>query len=63
MRAMLSRLVSRVVSSPTLRSARRGFEAARRKLRGQRPQVSYFHQVDDPYSHLTAQVLPALLER
>jgi 2-hydroxychromene-2-carboxylate isomerase len=63
MHAMLSRLFSQVLSSPTLRSARRNIEAARRRLRGQRPQVFYFHQVDDPYSHLTAQVLPALLER
>jgi len=63
MRAMLSRLFSQVVSSPTLRSARREIEAARRRLRGKRPQILYFHQVDDPYSHLTAQVLPALLER
>ena len=63
MRATLSRIFSQVVSSPTLRSARREIEAARRRLRGQRPQVLYFHQVDDPYSHLTAQVLPALLER
>jgi 2-hydroxychromene-2-carboxylate isomerase len=60
---MLSRIFSLAVSSPALRSARRRFEAARRTLRGQRPQVLYFHQIDDPYSHLTAQVLPALLER
>jgi 2-hydroxychromene-2-carboxylate isomerase len=63
MHPMLSRLFSQVVSSPTLRSARREIEAARRRLRGKRPQVLYFHQVDDPYSHLTAQALPALLER
>src|SRR5262245_60006416 len=63
MRAMLSRLFSQTISSPTLRSVRRRFEAARRVLRGQRPHVLYFHQIDDPYSHLTAQVLPALLDR
>ncbi len=63
MHPMLSRLFSQVVSSPTLRSARREIEAARRRLRGKRPQVLYFHQVDDPYSHLTAQVLPALIDR
>ena len=63
MRAMLSRIFSQLVSSPSLRAARRDIEAARRKLRGQRPQVFYFHQVDDPYSHLTAQVLTALLDR
>jgi 2-hydroxychromene-2-carboxylate isomerase len=63
MRAMLSRIFSQLVSSPSLRAARRDIEAVRRKLRGHRPQVLYFHQIDDPYSHLTAQVLTALLER
>jgi 2-hydroxychromene-2-carboxylate isomerase len=60
---MLSRIFSQLISSPSLRAARREVEAARRKLRGQKPQVLYFHQVDDPYSHLTAQVLAALRDR
>jgi 2-hydroxychromene-2-carboxylate isomerase len=63
MRAMLNRILSQLVTSPSLRAARRKFEAARRKLRGQRPQLLYFHQIDDPYSHLTAQVLQSLGER
>lgn len=38
--------------------------AEARRLREQRPhQVYYFHQVDDPYSQLAAQVLPRLLQR
>ena len=32
-------------------------------MTGQRAEVLYFHQVDDPYSHLTAQVLQDLQSR
>src|ERR1700692_3641875 len=60
---MLKRLVAEAVTSPTLRSARWGRAAALRRIRKARPQVLYFHQIDDPYSHLTAQLLPALSER
>ena len=35
----------------------------RRRLRGGEPTVHYFHQVDDPYSHLAVQTLPRLQER
>lgn len=35
----------------------------RRQARGARHVVHYFHQVDDPYSVLAAQALPALVER
>ena len=34
-----------------------------RKIRGQPHVVDYFHDTADPYSHLTAQLLPALQER
>src|SRR5262249_61327495 len=61
--AVVTRIFSQRVSSPSVRAAGREVEAVRRKLRGHKPQVLYFHQVDDPYSHLTAQVLTALLER
>src|SRR5581483_4360666 len=36
---------------------------ARRKLSGRQPTVYYFHQADDPYSHLAAQLLHPLLQR
>lgn len=35
----------------------------RRRLRRERPVVHYFHQVDDPYSHLAVQQLDALRSR
>ncbi|MDP1999960.1 MAG: DsbA family protein [Rhodoferax sp.] len=35
----------------------------KRAARGERHQVLYFHQVDDPYSALTANILEALLAR
>jgi 2-hydroxychromene-2-carboxylate isomerase len=59
---MLSQLIAQAVTSPTLRALRWGSAAALRRIRNARPQVLYFHQIDDPYSHLTAQSLPALAE-
>ncbi|MFC4726299.1 DsbA family protein [Glycocaulis abyssi] len=53
-------LVPQIVTSPTLRSARRGLAAMRRRLNLSRPVVRYFHQVDDPYSALAARALPHL---
>lgn len=39
-------------------------KAERRRQRGNEPHVvEYFHQLDDPYSHLTAQVLAIFAER
>ncbi|MEP5763028.1 MAG: DsbA family protein [Halieaceae bacterium] len=35
----------------------------RRQAAGEAHKVEYFHQVEDPYSYLMAQVLPALLDR
>ncbi len=43
--------------------ARRAKAEARRKKAGEPHRVRYFHQVDDGYSHLAAQILPALAER
>jgi 2-hydroxychromene-2-carboxylate isomerase len=63
LRAILKRLVAQAVTSPTLRSVGWGCAAALRRVRKARPRVFYFHQIDDPYSHLTAQLLPALAER
>ena len=55
--------VAGFVTGPTLRDARRVFAELRRRLRGAPHRVSYFHQVDDPYSHLAAQVLERLQAR
>ncbi len=63
MSPLLRRISSRVVravASPAARTlSRRGHELGRR-LRRAPHRVHYFHQVDDPYSHLAAQTLAAL---
>lgn len=55
--------VMQTLTSPRTRAARRWLAERRRRLRGAPHRVRYFHQVDDPYSHLSAQILPALVER
>ena len=59
MRAALSRTVSSIITSRALRNLRRGWNGLGRTLGGQAV-VHYFHQPDDPYSQLAAQLLPAL---
>ena len=59
----LSRIFSVVILSKNIQRLRRGAKSLVRKLTGQRAEVLYFHQVDDPYSHLTAQVLQDLQSR
>jgi 2-hydroxychromene-2-carboxylate isomerase len=51
------------LTHPRSRDARRWIAERRRRLAGEPHRIHYFHQVDDPYSHLAAQVLPRLLER
>ena len=51
-----------LVGEGRLRLARRRRALARRLL-GRTATVHYFHQVDDPYSHLAAQCLDALRDR
>ena len=51
------------LTSGAFRDLRRSAFAARRKLSGKQPTVHYFHQADDPYSHLAAQLLHPLLQR
>jgi 2-hydroxychromene-2-carboxylate isomerase len=52
-----------VLTSPLTRDVRRWLVEQRRRLRGEPQRVLYFHQIDDPYSQLAAQVLPELLAR
>ncbi|MEM9303986.1 MAG: DsbA family protein [Pseudomonadota bacterium] len=65
--AWLRLLISRRILGPhmdaaVIRKRRLKAEAARRKR--QAPHVvDYYHQLDDPYSHLTAQVVATLAER
>ncbi len=50
-------------TSARTRSARRWLAEKRRRLQGEPHRVRYFHQVDDPYSQLAAQVLPEFVRR
>ncbi|MBF7731369.1 2-hydroxychromene-2-carboxylate isomerase [Pseudomonas sp. N040] len=63
MKAAIGTAVSSVLSSPGLRDLRRLLASSRRRLLGAPARVHYFHQADDPYSHLLLQLLPALLAR
>ncbi|MEO1553995.1 MAG: DsbA family protein [Pseudomonadota bacterium] len=51
------------IISPEKRQKRRQKAEAKRVKSGAAHTVVYFHQLDDPYSHLAAQVLPALAAR
>ena len=59
----LGPLATSVLTSPRTRDLRRGLAEWRRRLSRQPHRVFYFHQLDDPYSHLAAQVLAPFVER
>lgn len=59
----IGRLFSGILLSRGLQGLRRNMRGIQRKLAGQTAEVLYFHQPDDPYSHLTAQVLSELQAR
>jgi 2-hydroxychromene-2-carboxylate isomerase len=59
----VGKLVTSLLLSDRLKRFRFARMALRRKLSGQRAEVLYFHQPDDPYSQLTAQILPDLQAR
>lgn len=61
MRATLSRVFSTILTSRTLRSLRRARHGLARAFGG-KAAVHYFHQPDDPYSQLTAQLLKPLAD-
>lgn len=63
MRAMIRSTITAALTSHAVRDARRAIFGARRKITGARPTVHYFHQPDDPYSHLAAQLLQPLVSR
>ena len=58
-KAALGRAFTQTLTSPALQRLRRGGHAFKRQLLSQAPEVHYFHQIDDPYSHLTALHLQA----
>ena len=57
-----SKVLRRIASEEYVAARRTKVESARRKAGGAHV-VEYFHQVDDGYSHLAAQLLSPLLER
>ena len=59
----VSPLFTGALTSPRTRQLRRWLAEQRRRLRGEPHRVLYFHQVDDPYGQLVAQVLPELVAR
>ena len=59
MRATLSRTITSIITSRGLRNLRRAWNGLGRSFGG-KAVVHYFHQPDDPYSQLAAQLLPAL---
>ena len=62
MRWVTSRVARRLIAPGRLPKQRARAERARRKA-GARHRVDYFHQVDDGYSHLAAQLLRPLVDR
>lgn len=61
-RWLTSHIVNRAIDPARIERRRRRHEARRRRA-GLPHLLLYFHQVDDPYSCLAAQCLPALLQR
>lgn len=63
LRTQVLRSATALLTSPARRRLARDLAATSARLRGERPTVRYFHQTDDPYSHLAAQMLPRLRAR
>lgn len=63
LRATMRTIAVAGLTSGAFRDLRRSIFATRRRLSGRRPTVHYFHQPDDPYSHLAAQLLQPLARR
>lgn len=61
MKVALGVAITRLLTSHALRDSRRLLAALARRWRGGKATVHYFHQADDPYSHLLVQVLPGVL--
>lgn len=59
-RTRIESLAMRFITSDSWRSLRHLQGSFGRRISGARPQLHYFHQVDDPYSHLAAQKLKLL---
>ena len=62
LRFLMARRLGRVANSEQIAKKRAAAETKRR-AQGRAHVVEYFHQVDDPYSHLTAQVIGQFAKR
>lgn len=63
LKRQIQNLVSRTLTSDKTRDRLRSLAGMRRKISRQPRRVEYFHQVDDPYAHLAAQVLTEFIQR
>jgi 2-hydroxychromene-2-carboxylate isomerase len=63
MRTTVRRIAAQALTSPARRGMVRAAASLGRRLRGGELVLDYFHQADDPYSHLAAQVLAPLAAR
>lgn len=63
MRAAVGSFLASVLTSPKLRDLKRNIQAARRRISGRPASVHFFYGVDDPYSHLAAQMLAPFAAR
>ncbi|MFN2375448.1 MAG: DsbA family protein [Candidatus Binatia bacterium] len=63
LRTAIQPRITGLITSPGTRDLRRRLAENLRFLTGGPHLVRYFHQVDDPYSHLAAQLLDPLLHR
>ena len=62
LRFIMARVLGRVANTQQIKNKRKAFETQRRaKFHGH--QIEYFHQLDDPYSHLMAQVIAKFAEQ
>ena len=62
LRFVLAKFLGRIANTRQISKKRSAFEKTR-KSSGADHMVEYFHQLDDPYSHLTAQVLARFAAR
>lgn len=63
LKSLLMPMVSQRLLARSRLEGQRARQERKRLARGERHVVHYFHQTDDPYSALVAQMLPVLLER
>jgi len=60
LRAAISRTITSLITSPGLRQVRRTLNALPRRIGGRKAVVNYFHEPEDPYSQLAAQLVGPL---